>query len=299
MPPEISFQGQRPTGVEVKGPYIGLIRTGKVKKKVLAADKYAYPNIIPGAVSFIPVITDKELEPGQDLISILLEAAPIPLAQGDIVVVTHKAVAKTEGRLVKLSQVQPSPLALDYGKRYNKDARLVELVLQESAAIVRMSRGCLIVKTKQGFTCANAGIDLSNIGQGSATNQEPTACLLPKDPDLSAQGLYTNLQAQLGFAVPIVISDSFGRPWREGIVNVAIGCCGFDPFTDYRGQADSAGRTLKVTRMASADALASGAELACGKLKRAPFVIVRGFNWQPSTLTAQALLRPEEKNFFP
>ena len=243
----------------------------------MATDKYACPNTAPGAVSFIPITTDKELEPGHNLVSILLEAAPIPLAQGDIIIVTHKAVAKTEGRLVKLSQVQPSPLALSYGKRYNKDARLVELVLQESAAIVRMSRGCLIVKTKQGFTCANAGIDLSNIGQGSTTDSEPTACLLPKDPDLSAQRLYTELQARTGFAVPIIISDSFGRPWREGIVNVAIGCCGFDPFTDYRGQADSAGRILKVTRMASADALAAGAELACGKLKRAPFVIARGF----------------------
>lgn len=265
----------------------------------MATDNFTHANTAPGTVSFIPVVTDKELKPGHDLISILLEATPIPLLQGDILIVTHKAVAKTEGRLVKLSQVRPSPLALNYGKRYNKDARLVELVLQESAAIVRMSRGCLIVKTKQGFTCANAGIDLSNIGQDPKDDSEPTACLLPQDPDLSAQQLYAKLQAQTGFAVPVIVSDSFGRPWREGIVNVAIGCCGFDPFTDYRGQADSAGRTLKVTRMASADALAAGAELACGKLKRAPFVIARGFAWHPSTLTAQALLRPEEKNFFP
>ena len=265
----------------------------------MATDQYTYPNPVPGAVSFIPVITDKELAPGQDLIAILLETAPLPLVQGDIVIITHKAVAKTEGRLVKLSQVEPSPLALSYAQHCHKDARLVELVLQESAAIVRMSRNCLIVKTKQGFTCANAGIDLSNIGVGPAADREEVACLLPQDPDLSAQRLYSQLQARLGFGVPIVISDSFGRPWREGIVNVAIGCCGFSPFTDYRGQADSAGRLLKVTRMASADALASGAELASGKLKRAPFVIARGFDWIPSTLTAQALLRPEEKNLFP
>mgnify|MGYP000075028583 CR=1 FL=1 len=117
----------------------------------MATDKYACPNTAPGAVSFIPITTDKELEPGHNLISILLEAAPIPLTQGDIIIVTHKAVAKTEGRLVKLSQVQPSPLALSYGKRYNKDARLVELVLQESAAIVRMSRGCLATEYLPGL----------------------------------------------------------------------------------------------------------------------------------------------------
>ena len=254
-------------------------------------------NATPGTVSFIPVKLDKELEPGDNLASLIVEAAPVPLIKGDIIIVTHKAVAKTENRLVKLSQVEPSALAIEFAKRYHKDARVIELVLQESASVVRMNRGCLIVKTKQGFTCANAGIDLSNIGQSN--NSEEVACLLPQDPDLSAQRLYTELRAQVGFDLPIIISDSFGRPWREGIVNVAIGCCGLDPFNDYRGQADSAGRTLKVTRMASADALAAGAELACGKLKRAPFVIVRGFDWRPSTLTAQALLRPEEKNFFP
>lgn len=273
------------------------LKIGKVRSIVLATNNFDYTKVAPEAVSFIPVKLDKELEPGDNLASLILKAVPIPLTKGDIIIVTHKAVAKTEGRLVKLSQVEPSALAKEFGKRYHKDARLIELVLQESAAVVRMSRGCLIVKTKQGFTCANAGIDLSNIGQSA--NSEEIACLLPQDPDLSAQRLYTELRAQAGFDIPVIISDSFGRPWREGIVNVAIGSCGLDPFTDYRGQADSAGRILKVTRMASADALASGAELACGKLKRAPFVIVRGFDWQPSTLTAQALLRPEEKNFFP
>ncbi|MGM9997935.1 MAG: coenzyme F420-0:L-glutamate ligase [Candidatus Bruticola sp.] len=256
-------------------------------------------NLPSGTISFIPIHINKEITVGDNLAALILEGSSVPLQQGDIIIVTHKAVAKAEGRLVKLGEVTPSALALEYGKRFGKDSRLIELVLQESAYVVRMARGCLIVKTKQGFTCANAGIDLSNIGYGTSDKSNETACLLPQDPDLSAQRLCTALSAAAGFTVPTIISDSFGRPWREGIVNVAIGSCGLNPFTDYRGQADSAGRTLKVTRMASADALASGAELACGKLKRVPFVIARGFTWQPSTLTAQALLRPEEKNFFP
>ncbi|MGM9992533.1 MAG: coenzyme F420-0:L-glutamate ligase [Candidatus Bruticola sp.] len=257
-------------------------------------------SVLPsGTVSFIPIHTNKEITAGEDLTALILKESPVPLQQGDIVIVTHKAVAKSEGRLVNLSQVTPSALASEYGKRFGKDSRLIELVLRESAYVVRMARGCLIVKTKQGFTCANAGIDLSNTGDTTHSSQDAVACLLPQDPDLSAQRLCTALSAVLGFTIPTIVSDSFGRPWREGIVNVAIGSCAFDPFTDYRGQADSSGRILKVTRMASADALASGAELACGKLKRVPFVIARGFKWQPSTLTAQALLRPEEKNFFP
>ncbi|MCR4783482.1 MAG: coenzyme F420-0:L-glutamate ligase [bacterium] len=253
-------------------------------------------------VQFIPVVIDREIAAGDDLADLLLADLQEPLAPGDVVIVTHKAVAKAEGRLIKLSDVVPSSLAEEYAKESGKDPRFVELILRESSAIVRMNQYSIIVKTKQGPTCANAGIDFSNLGtvdNPESCSKDPTACLLPKDPDLSAQRLYNSLQARCGFAVPVIVSDSFGRPWREGIVNFAIGSCGLDPFTDYRGQTDSAGRTLKVTRMASADALAAGAELACGKLKRAPFVIVRGFEWQPSTLTARALIRPDDRNLFP
>lgn len=253
----------------------------------------------PSAVTFIPLALEHEITPGDSLAELIIEAGGSSIKKGCIVVVTHKAAAKAEGRIVKLSSVTPSPFAASCAAASGKDPRLVELILSETERIVRMRRGCIIVKTKQGLTCANAGIDLSNMGENSPAPGEECACLLPEDPNLSARRIYDELQARLGFAVPVIISDSFGRPWREGIVNFAIGSSGLNPFTDYRGQKDSAGRVLKVTRMASADALAAGAELACGKLSRAPFVLVEGFAWQPGTQTAKDLLMPEEHNFFP
>ena len=242
---------------------------------------------------FTPIQGLPEVQPGQDLGGLLLQATAGSLEPGDLLVVTHKVVSKAEGRLVRLDTVQPSELALDFARRFGKDARAVEVVLRESQEVVRMARGVLICRTRHGLVCANAGVDLSNAGGGQV------ACLLPLDPDASARALSQRFQAELGFPVPVVICDSFGRAWREGIVNVAIGVAGMDPFTDYRGRADAYGYDLRVSRMASADALAAAAELSMGKIDGIPAVRVRGFAWQPAEGTAAALVRSPENDLFP
>ena len=207
--------------------------------------------------------------------------------------VTHKIVSKAEGRLVDLQTIEPSDLAMRFASRWGKDPRAVEVVLRESREIVRMARGLLICRTRHGLVCANAGVDLSNVAGGQV------ACLLPEDPDASARTLYERIRTEVGFPVPVILCDSFGRAWREGIVNVAIGVAGMDPFTDYRGQADPYGYGLRVTRMASADALAAAAELAMGKVDGIPAVVVRGFPWKPGEQGADSLVRSPGNDLFP
>lgn len=247
----------------------------------------------PLSLEFTPLEGIPEVHPGDDVAALLLQAAAGALEPGDLLVVTHKIVSKAEGRLVRLDTVRPSDLALRFARQWGKDPRAVEVVLRESEAVVRMSRGILISRTRHGFTCANAGVDLSNAGGGEV------ACLLPEDPDGSARALFERLHQALGFPVPVILCDSFGRPWRDGIVNVAIGVAGMDPFTDYRGQADPHGYDLQVSRMASADALAAAAELVMGKVDGRPAVRVRGFPWRPGTSGAAALVRPPGLDLFP
>lgn len=242
-------------------------------------------------ILFTPVRGLPEIHPGDDVAALLREACP--LEPGDLLVVTHKVLSKAEGRLVRLDSVEPSPLAREFATRWGKDPRAVEIVLRESAAVVRMARGIVISRTRHGLVCANAGVDLSNAGGGEV------ACLLPLDPDASARGLHARISAAVGFPVPVIVCDSFGRPWRDGIVNVAIGVAGMDPFTDYREQTDPHGYLLRVSRMATADALASAAELAMGKVDGVPAVRVRGFAWTPGEGSAALLVRPEAADLFP
>jgi coenzyme F420-0:L-glutamate ligase/coenzyme F420-1:gamma-L-glutamate ligase len=242
-------------------------------------------------LALLPVVGLPEVRPGDDLAELVLGAAR--LEAGDILVVTHKVVSKAEGRLVPLDSVEPSDLARRFAARWGKDPRQVELVLRESEAVVRMERGVIISRTRQGLVCANAGVDVSNVGGGEV------ACLLPLDPDASARRLGEALAARLGFAVPVLITDSFGRPWRTGIVNVAIGVWGMEPLTDYRGQRDPQGYLLSASLMGTADALAAAAELVMGKVGGVPAVQVRGFPYRPGPGGARALLRPPEENLFP
>ncbi len=242
---------------------------------------------------FTPLEGIPEIRPGDDLPALLLRAAAGLLESGDLLVVTHKVVSKAEGRLVDLETVQPSDLARRFAARWGKDPRAVELVLRESQEVVRMARGVMICRTRHGLVCANAGVDLSNVAGGTV------ACLLPEDPDASARALFQRIRDEVGFPVPVVVCDSFGRAWREGIVNVALGVAGMDPFTDYRGQTDPHGYDLRVTRMASADALAAAAELAMGKVDGVPAVRVRGFPWKPGEQGAAALVRHPDHDFFP
>ncbi len=245
------------------------------------------------SLQFTPVEGIPEIRPGDDLAALLLQAASRSLEAGDLLVVTHKVVSKAEGRLVDLQTVEPSDLAVRFASRWGKDPRAVEVVLRESEEVVRMTRGVLICRTRHGLVCANAGVDLSNVAGGQV------ACLLPEDPDASARALFERIRRDVGFPVPVILCDSFGRAWREGIVNIAVGVAGMDPFTDYRGQADPYGYDLRVTRMASADALAAAAELAMGKVDGIPAVVVRGFPWKPGGQGAVCLVRSPENDLFP
>ena len=238
-----------------------------------------------------------EIAPGDDLAGVIADALVAPrltATDDDVVVVTQKVVSKAEGRLVELSSVDPSPMALDWAQRWAKDARQVELVLRESAAIVRMAPGGLIIsRTRHGLVCANAGVDVSNVGGGDV------ASLLPLDPDASARRIRDGLRARIGAAPGIVISDSFGRPWRNGIVNVAIGSAGIEVLRDMRGEPDSAGRVMQATVIAVADELASAADLAGGKVEGRPVVLIRGYAWRPSDAGASALVMERERDLFP
>jgi coenzyme F420-0:L-glutamate ligase/coenzyme F420-1:gamma-L-glutamate ligase len=242
-------------------------------------------------IELIPLEGIPEVRPGDDLgalIAAAVSTSGLALENGDVLVVTQKVVSKAEGRVVELASVQPSDFALDWAARWEKDPRQVELVLRESAAIVRMGAGGLIIsRTRHGFVCANAGVDVSNVGAGDL------ATLLPVDPDASAAALRVRL------GTPVVISDSFGRPWRNGIVNVAIGVAGLEGLVDLRGQPDTAGRTMRATVIAVADELASAADLAGGKVEQRPVVVVRGYHWAPSEAGMAPLIMEPERDLFP
>ena len=237
-----------------------------------------------------------EVRPGDDLGSLITDAAAaagIDLVDADVLVVTQKIVSKAEGRLVELASVEPSALATDWANRWDKDPRQVEVVLRESASIVRMGTGGLIIsRTRHGLVCANAGVDVSNVGGDVAS-------LLPEDPDASATSIRATVRERTGASPAVIISDSFGRPWRNGIVNVAIGSAGIEALVDLRGQPDAAGREMKATILAVADELASAADLAGGKVEQRPVVVVRGYEWRPSEEGASALIMEPERDLFP
>jgi coenzyme F420-0:L-glutamate ligase / coenzyme F420-1:gamma-L-glutamate ligase len=175
--------------------------------------------------------------------------------------------------LVRLADVQPTERAIEWAAQYGKDARLIEIVLAQARRIVRMERGVIVAETTHGFICANAGVDASNVPEG-------TALLLPEDPDRSARAIRDHLSGKFGVSLGVIISDTFGRPWREGLVNVALGIAGVRPLIDYRGQRDTSGKLLSATLIAQADEIASAAELVMGKTNRTPVAIVRGLTLQ-------------------
>jgi coenzyme F420-0:L-glutamate ligase/coenzyme F420-1:gamma-L-glutamate ligase len=236
-----------------------------------------------------------EVRPGDDLVAILasaLETSGLEPAAGDVLVVTQKIVSKAEGRLVELATVEPSAFARDYAERTGKDARHVEVVLRESRRVVRMDRGILICETHHGFICANAGVDASNI-PGSAV-----VCLLPVEPDASARHIRAGIQRRFGVAPAVIISDSFGRPWRRGQINVAIGVAGMLPLADYRGLTDPYGYDLRVTVMAVADELAATAELLAGKTDARPVALIRGYTVPAGDGSAADLVMDPERDLF-
>jgi len=247
----------------------------------------------PGELRVLPVCGIPEVQSGDDLAALISGATGNDfLEAGDVVVVTHKVVSKAEGRLVDLGTVEPSALAKDFAARYDKDPRQIEVVLRESRRIVRMDRGIIISETHHGFVCANAGVDASNVPGSN------TVCLLPRDPDASACRLRDALASSVGTDLAVVVSDSFGRPWRQGIANVAIGVAGMDPLADYRGHKDAHGRLLEASILAVADELASAAELVMGKTADIPVAVVRNYPYKKGHGAGRDLLMEPERDLF-
>ena len=241
------------------------------------------------ALEIIPVKIQKEIGLDVNLVDLILESTEIN--DRDIVVFSQKIVSKNEGRILSLSSVVPSLLANGIASSYGKDPRLVELILSESKRIVRMEDGIIIVETKHGFVCANAGIDESNVQDGYAT-------LLPDDPDQSANLLRDRIEQKTGKNIAVIISDTFGRPFRLGQTNVAIGIAGLEPILDYNGKPDTFGKIMQVTAIAVADEICSASELVMGKVQKCPIVIVRNYNFSSSDAKIQKMLRSDHDDLF-
>ena len=240
-------------------------------------------------MQIIPIPIEKEITVDDDLSKLILNSGDI--LDGDVLVIAQKIISKQEGRMIELSTVQPSLLAQGISSQYNKDPALVELILSESKRIVRLKNGLIIVETNGGFICANAGIDESNVIDGFAT-------LLPLNSDKSAEIIRINILNKTGKNVAVVISDTFGRPFRMGQTNCAIGISGLNPILDYAGTLDSFKRILRITAIAIADELSSAAELVMGKTKKCPVAIIRNYSFNVGNNTIQDLIRPENEDLF-
>ena len=230
-----------------------------------------------GRMSVIALEGIPEIRPGDDLAALLVAALRttgdlLPLTEADVLVVTQKVVSKAEGAIVDLTTVEPRPEAIAFAERWDRDARQLEVVLREARRVVRMANGVLITETRHGFICANGGVDASNVGPDSGG----VVTLLPEDPDASADRIRAAIRDALGVDLAVLISDSFGRPWRWGITDVAIGVSGMKPLDDMRGTPDADGRIMRSTVRATADEIATAAELALGKSTRRPAAVVRG-----------------------
>lgn len=240
-----------------------------------------------------------EIAPGDDLPALIADAVAaaddvLPLRDDDVLVVTQKVVSKAEGAVVDLTTIDPRPEAIEYAERFDRDPRQVELVLREAKRLVRMENGLVITETPHGFVCANGGIDASNVGPRSGD----IVTLLPRDPDASADRIRSAIRARLDHDLPVIVSDSFGRPWRFGIVDVAIGVSGLLPLDDLRGTPDADGRVMKSTVRAVADEIASAAELALGKTARRPIALVRGAAFRRGEGRIKDLVMPPEMDLF-
>ena len=240
-------------------------------------------------LQILPVHIEKEITPDDNLSKIIINSTDID--DGDILVIAQKVISKQEGRIVELSSVKPSLLSEGISSQYNRDPRIVELILSESKRIVRMKNGLIIVETNHGFICANAGIDESNVADGFAT-------LLPLNSDKSAKLIRNKILDETGKNIAIIIADTFGRPFRMGQTNCAIGISGLNPILDYSGTLDSFDRILRVTAIAIADELSAAAELVMEKTKKSPVVIIRNYPYDLMDKSIDDLIRPENEDLF-
>lgn len=247
----------------------------------------------------LPIPGLGEIDAGDDLPALIADtlraAVPLlPLRSDDVLVVTQKVVSKAEGATVDLMAVDPRPEALAFAERWDRDARQVEVVLREARRVVRMANGVIITETPHGFVCANGGVDASNVGAASGD----LVTLLPRDPDASAAAIRAAIRDGLGHDLPVVVSDSFGRPWRYGIVDVAIGVSGLLPLDDLRGRPDADGRIMRSTVRAVADELASAAELVLGKAAGRPIALIRGATFERGEGRVADTLIPADMDLF-
>jgi coenzyme F420-0:L-glutamate ligase / coenzyme F420-1:gamma-L-glutamate ligase len=226
------------------------------------------------------------------LICSAMTAGDLKPTRGDILVVCQKIISKAEGRICELSDIEPSALAIAYGARWEKDPRAVELVLRQTSRIVRMDNGVLIVETGPGWVCANAGIDESN------SMADGRAILLPEDADRSAASIREEIRKITGIEIAVLVTDTFGRPWRDGLTEVCLGIAGMNPMLDLRGSTDLSGRELHHTVIAIADEIAAGAGLMMPKAGAIPAVLVRGYSYEPCEGSAKLLIRPAEMDLF-
>jgi len=240
-------------------------------------------------LQIIPVPIEKEIDSSDDISELILMSSD--LRDGDILVVAQKIVSKQEGRIVDLSTVKPSLLSEGISSQYQKDPRIIELILSETKRIVRMKNGIIIVETNNGTICANAGVDESNVQEGYAT-------LLPINSDISAQTIRNKIREQTNKNVAVIISDTFGRPFRMGQTNCAIGISGLNPILNYAGTLDSFGKILRITEIAIADELSSAAELVMGKALKCPVAIIRDYSFEKKDHVIDELIRPENEDLF-
>ncbi|MDG6986037.1 MAG: coenzyme F420-0:L-glutamate ligase [Nitrososphaerota archaeon] len=245
-------------------------------------------------IEVFPVPGIPEVSKGADLGGLILAGlrrGRLGLEEGDVVVVKQKAVSKSEGRVVRLSEVVPGRRAKRLAKEEGKDARVVELILEESVRVVRSGHGVIITETKHGFVCANSGVDQSNVGEG-------LAALLPVDPDASARRIRAALEKSTGKTLAVIVTDTFGRPWRRGQTDVAIGCSGISPLVRYKGKKDRFGYELRVTEPAVVDEIAGAAELAVGKLDGVPVAVVRGAKYAPGESGIGSIIMSRKRDLF-
>lgn len=243
------------------------------------------------SIEIFPIHINKEIHRGEKIAELILSSSKQKIQDGDIFVISQKIISKQEGRIVNLSDIFPSELAVGLAREYNKDPKLIEAILSESKRIVRMYNDILIVETHHGFICANAGVDESNVENGYAT-------LLPTDPDKSAFEIQTKLKEKTKKKVAVIISDTFGRAFRMGQTDVAIGIAGIEPILDYAGTKDNFGRTLRVTSIAISDEICSAAELVMGKTKNCPVAIIRNYKYKQKDSSINPIIRPKHEDLF-
>ncbi len=242
----------------------------------------------------LPVLGMREVFPGDSVAELIVDTLALGglrLHEGDILVVKHKIVSKAEGRMVELDTIKPSAAARSFARKNGADARVVELALREAKRVVR-KKHVLITETQHGLVCANSGVDVSNVDGGKS------AVLLPAEPDRSAAQIHRKLKQRTSLHIPLIIADSFGRAWREGLCDVAIGVAGMKPLHDYRGRRDAYGYKMHATEEAVADELACVAGLVCGKDSRVPACIIRGYPYRRAKGSAREMVRPKETDLF-